>query len=534
MILLITCLSFLAIGPALSLPTAQQPFQVPAFRPSSSSRPSNPHPDLRSEDTPRRKLHVRFLHITDIHPDPHYRVHASESSSCHRKKPKKEEERAGYYGLPYSDCDSPLRLTNFTLDFLDKHWASEIDFVVCAHDNDRKLPRSLKEIYELNTAVATKMEDVFLKRGIPVVPSMGNNDVWRKIWSAFIPFPSYQVFQRGAYFSVEVIPNQVAVLSLNTMYFYDSNKAVGGCEFTERDDPGNLQLDWMEVQLEMFRSRGMQVWLTGHHVRYVEMALRYQDTILGHLFGFFFLQASDLEFPVDVAQTGAHDELFDELISDFESLEKSKKKIDLDHFGVVNVAPSVVPNPYLPSFRVFSYNVSGASPREEANELKKKRKKGKGQKRKHGPRPPSEDRNASCQRPEHQNSWRCKLNQPWHTDPSAPSRENGLWSPLGYAQFYLPAGRLANKTRPKFKLEYLTYALERLHPEQEGQEFDYPVPLKELPKGLREPGRLRSKYAPYGLQDLTVGSWMGLAGRLGEEKKGGKLRKRFREYMYMG
>lgn len=38
-----------------------------------------------------------------------------------------------------------------------------------------------------------------------------------------MPFPAYQVFQRGGYFSVEVIPNSVAVISLNTMYFYDSN-----------------------------------------------------------------------------------------------------------------------------------------------------------------------------------------------------------------------------------------------------------------------------------------------------------------------
>src|SRR6266404_7231516 len=45
-----------------------------------------------------------------------------------------------------------------------------------------------------------------------------------RIWSAFIPFSSYQVFRRGAYYSVEVIPDQVAVISLNTMYFYDSNK----------------------------------------------------------------------------------------------------------------------------------------------------------------------------------------------------------------------------------------------------------------------------------------------------------------------
>lgn len=44
------------------------------------------------------------------------------------------------------------------------------------------------------------------------------------IWQTFIPFESYQVFQRGGYYSVEVVPKQLAVISLNTMYFYDSNK----------------------------------------------------------------------------------------------------------------------------------------------------------------------------------------------------------------------------------------------------------------------------------------------------------------------
>jgi hypothetical protein len=48
-----------------------------------------------------RKLHGRFLQITDMHPDPYYRAHASQSSSCHRKKPKKEKERSGYYGTPF-------------------------------------------------------------------------------------------------------------------------------------------------------------------------------------------------------------------------------------------------------------------------------------------------------------------------------------------------------------------------------------------------------------------------------------------------
>ena len=29
------------------------------------------------------------------------------------------------------ECDSPFRLTNFTLDYLKDNWADEIDFVVC-------------------------------------------------------------------------------------------------------------------------------------------------------------------------------------------------------------------------------------------------------------------------------------------------------------------------------------------------------------------------------------------------------------------
>ena len=56
-------------------------------------------------------------------------------------------------------------------------------------------------------------------------PSLTESSWWsRRIWKSFIPFPSYQVFQRGAYFSVEVVPGALAVISLNTMYFYDSNK----------------------------------------------------------------------------------------------------------------------------------------------------------------------------------------------------------------------------------------------------------------------------------------------------------------------
>ncbi|KAH9843836.1 uncharacterized protein C8Q71DRAFT_793476 [Rhodofomes roseus] len=513
------------------------------------------------ETNAKRKLQGRFLHITDMHPDPYFKEDASETSACHRRKPKKARPRSGYYGMPYrlnggnSDCDSPMTLTNFTLDYLDKQWSKEIDFVVCEHDNDRKNPRTTNEIYMLNRAMARRMEDVFLSKGIPVIPSIGiitqnimlpgPNGVtseFSSIWRNFVPFESYQVFQRGGYFSVEVIPAQLAVISLNTMYFYDSNKAVGGCEDGDPEDPGNLQFDWLEVQLDRFRSRGMQVWLSGHvppsadnffpdcHVRYTELSLRYQDTILGHLYGhmnadhFFFLDADHVRSTRNrnVSTSGEphfgkkkRRALYNTLLKTFDDLPKPKHNGSYDDYGVVNVSPSVVPNPYLPSFRIFTYNTTGSAYVPALGP-------GRG----------------SCADAggQEKDALRCDVAKPWHASPDAPSRTNRLWTPLGYAQYYLPDLESANKKHaPKVKLEYLTFARDALHPQPgEGEGARHPIPLRHLPKTLRNAtGEGGAKYLPYGLADLTIGSWAGLGRRLagGTEKA---LRRRFRGYMYMG
>ena len=107
------------------------------------------------------------------------------------------------------------------------------------------------------------------------------------IWSDFIPAEDYHVFQRGAYFAIDVIPDKLAVISLNTLYWYDANKGeallvqalkainhadvtcwllwalflrtvVDGCK-DGSNEPGALEFDWLEVQLDSFRERGMQV-----------------------------------------------------------------------------------------------------------------------------------------------------------------------------------------------------------------------------------------------------------------------------------
>ena len=127
-----------------------------------------------SNPGPPRQLQGRFLHITDLHPDPLYQPGGAVSTACHRREPEKEKHRAGYLGTPYGfvifscssrsllfpealagncwicngmtateslilffpryreDCDSPLSLTNYTLDHLEQHWVKHIDFVICA------------------------------------------------------------------------------------------------------------------------------------------------------------------------------------------------------------------------------------------------------------------------------------------------------------------------------------------------------------------------------------------------------------------
>jgi endopolyphosphatase len=49
------------------------------------------------------------------------------------------------------------------------------------------------------------------------------------IWNDYIPAEDYHVFQRGAYFAIDVIPDKLAVISLNTLYWYDANKGEFPC-----------------------------------------------------------------------------------------------------------------------------------------------------------------------------------------------------------------------------------------------------------------------------------------------------------------
>jgi len=219
------------------------------------------------------------------------------------------------------------------------------------------------------------------------------------------------------------------------------------------------------------------------------------------------------------------------LLKDFSELPED---VDYGDYAVINVSPSVVPA-YFPSFRVFTYNASTEAVK-GALERRERRDRGEtfGRPPPHGHRKPdrSKPREKQCKKAQYKNSWRCHFSKDsWHSDPEAPSRKNGLMSPLGFAQYYLPDLEKASKKHtPEWELEYMTYGLSTLEKNgtDESQEV---IPEENLPKSLRNGGG--GKYAPYSMEDLTIPSWIELAKKLGDGENR-KLRKKFRKYMFMG
>ncbi|GAB1520067.1 Endopolyphosphatase [Rhizoctonia solani] len=208
----------------------------------------------------------------------------------------------------------------------------------------------------------------------------------------------------------------------------------------------------------------------------------------------------------------------DKLHAEFKELSK-QKKVDYDDYFIVNIGPSVIPE-YTPSVRVFTYNITGAelngsSPITNVDELLD-----------------SEEVNASkidCRKKENKDKKKCVFKKPRHASKRSPSRRNSLWSPTGYAQFYIPESNWANKTHPpQYELEYVTYSLSTLRNANVSLIPDHLLP-PELRGGSIE-SLTKSKYAPFGLRDLTIPSWIKFARKLGERKK---LWKRFRDVMFL-
>lgn len=268
--------------------------------------------------------------ITDFHPDRYYKPGSkiSEASgSCHHGK-----GPAGYFGQEGTECDSPMTLVNETFRWIEENLKDQIDFVIWTgdsvrHDNDERIPRTDDEIVEINEFMAQKWLELFGTRknpngpgsiprvAVPVIPTFGNNDItphnifrkgpnwWTKkyttIWRHFIPEDQRHSFVEGGWFLSEVIPGKLVVISLNTMYFFESNSAVDGCN--AKSEPGYEHMEWLHVQLQLLRERGMKAILIGHVAparakektswdetcwqKYTLWTDRFRDVIVGSFYG---------------------------------------------------------------------------------------------------------------------------------------------------------------------------------------------------------------------------------------------------------
>ena len=187
------------------------------------------------------------IKTADFHPDPFYEVGSStaKGSACHR-----DSGRAGCFGAERSSCDSPISLINATFTWIEKNIKDRIDFIIwtgdsARHDNDEHIIRTKDQVIGQNKFLVQKFFEVFGKPDkiddpdpnndftIPIIPTIGNNDIlphnvflpgpnkWTTtfydIWRQFIPEFQRHQFEHGGWYYVEVIPNKLAVFSLNTM-----------------------------------------------------------------------------------------------------------------------------------------------------------------------------------------------------------------------------------------------------------------------------------------------------------------------------
>jgi endopolyphosphatase len=143
---------------------------------------------------------------------------------------------------------------------------------------------------------------------------------------------------------------------------------------------------------------------------------------------FVYIGTKDLENPPeDDSIKKKQRDLFSILMRAFSKV-KEPSQLDMNLYSVVHASPSVVPNPYLPSLRIWGYNIS------EMNDAGLKTDPSVEQVRK-GKAKHSRPNKKRCKRREDKHKWWCQLpERPWHSDENAPSRRNGPLSPLGYSQ----------------------------------------------------------------------------------------------------
>lgn len=302
-----------------------------------------------------------------------------------------------------------------TLGWIRAHVKDDVDFVVwtgdtARHDSDEKLPRNSGHVLGTNRQVAQKIIETFSDNGrldVPVIPTFGNNDflphnifypgpnkwltAYSEIWHRFIPEEQRHSFGFGGWFEVEVIPDKLSVISLNTMYFFDRNAGVDGC--ADPSEPGFKHLEWLSVQLQRLRERRMKAILIGHvppartenkqnwdetcWQKYTLWLKQFRDVVTGSVYGhmnidhFLFQDTKDIDLSL-------YDQAVDrEPIQDDFSVESKS-----DYLVELRDAWTELPNVAIKDLEADVEDDEPDSQDDEVDDLGKKNKGKKGKKKK--------------------------------------------------------------------------------------------------------------------------------------------------------
>lgn len=513
-------------------------------------------------------------------------------------------------GAETTDCDSPMTLVNATFKWIEDNIKGSIDFIIwggdsARHDNDELIPRTDQQIIDQNVMLVDKFLEVFGKKDrindpdptndftIPIIPTIGNNDIlphnimapgpnrWTKnflsIWRQFIPEEQRHGFERGGWFYVEVIPNQLAVFNLNTLYFHAKNAAVDGC--ADKSEIGYEEMDWLRIQLQFIRQRGMKAIIMGHvppgrsqtkrswdetcWQKYTIWMQQYRDVVVGSMYGHmnfehFLLQDSE-EIdehaingdPETEARTALDDDLTVQSVDDYliqlqarwsripsaegseesavckdeldrtssagKQPKKSKKEKFYDKIGgpwaerysLTLVSASVVPN-YFPTIRVFEYNTTGLNSHQsllvtDSDPLSQSELSS-------DETHPNLETEGKFQRNSKQHKFITPL-PPSKSSPPGPAYSPQTFTWLSYKQYY------ANLTN-------INNDFPRSSDSVEAEKWHHGKHSGRIPYKYHEPERHAKKFVfkveydtktdkAFALKDLTVRSWVDLAGRIG-------------------
>lgn len=286
-------------------------------------------------------------------------------------------------------CDAPEALAQETLAWLERDWADKLDFVVwtgdnARHDWDKKrrqaIRRKRQEVLHTNQLAVDWMASAM--KNIPVIPSLGNNDVWphnqvqdadamlpayHYMWQSWIPANQKNTFLERGYYYVDVDP-RLRVVALNTMLWFHKNKAVHSCKEL---GPPRAHLTWLENVLQDARASRQAVLLTGHvppspkdyrsscFDAYVALTTRYADVICGQLFGHlnmdhFLLYSSQPQVQTS-RNIGKYVGWLRNMYTSVADLDHGLADDNTPALAAVQVSPSVLPV-YYPGIRIYKYD----------------------------------------------------------------------------------------------------------------------------------------------------------------------------------